>query len=319
MRTFDLQAFDLQALDIPTLDWLATQPLALLLVVLALGLCVGSFLNVVVYRLPLMMEKQWRESCAPLLQPLAEQPVTPEQSLTTAGDTEDTNTSSHSAFNLMWPASHCPQCQQPIAGYDNIPVLSFLLLKGHCRHCQSTIGWRYPLVELATGLLSAALAWHIGPNWPVLLALLFLLWALIALTLIDLDHMLLPDDITLPLLWAGLLLNITDLFSPLQDAVIGAALGYALLWTVYWLFKALTGKEGMGYGDFKLLAALGAWGGWMIIPDVLLLACLLGIAASGLLMLAGKDGRKIPFGPALAVAGFITLAGHFSISHLLLF
>ena len=270
-----LEAFE----EIP---WLL--PLCLLL----LGLVVGSFLNVVIYRLPLMMESRWRKDCCELLEMKAEPASTP--------------------LTLATPNSHCPQCEAPIRPWQNIPVVSYLLLGGKCANCGVPISARYPAVELFTGLATVLLSVYFELS-PALLGAILLTWSLIALTAIDFDHQLLPDDITLPLLWLGLLFNIWGTFASLQDAVIGAMAGYLTLWGVYWLFKLLTGKEGMGYGDFKLLAALGAWLGWQALPLIILLSSLVGAICGIILMLVMGRGREIPlaFGPYLAVAGWIAL------------
>ena len=269
----------------------ALYPLLFPLVVTLVGLMVGSFLNVVIYRLPLMMESQWRKQCHEFLDlpaPEGEEPET--------------------VFNLARPGSHCPQCKHAIAPLENMPVLSWLLQAGKCRHCNAPIGIRYPLVESATALLSVLVAIKFGPGWLTAFLLLFT-WALVVLTMIDIDHQLLPDDITIPLMWIGLMINTQGMLVDLQSAVIGAIAGYMLLWTVYWLFKLLTGKEGMGYGDFKLLAALGAWMGWQVVPAIILLSSLVGAVISiSLIVFRGQDRNvPIPFGPYLASAGFITL------------
>ncbi len=258
------------------------------LALLALGLVVGSFLNVVIHRLPIMMEARWRRDCCELLEVEREaegQPLT-----------------------LSTPNSHCPHCQAAIRPWQNIPVVSYLLLGGKCANCGVAISLRYPLVELGTGLLSLALLWQF-PASVALLGVLLLTWSLIALTLIDIDHQLLPDDITLPLLWLGLLFNINGTYVSLADAVIGAMAGYLALWSVYWLFKGVTGKEGMGYGDFKLLAALGAWLGWQALPAIILLSSVVGAIAGIVLMLLQRRGRDVPmpFGPYLAAAGWIAM------------
>ncbi len=269
----------------------ALYPLLFPLVVTLVGLMVGSFLNVVIYRLPLMMESQWRKQCHEFLDlpaPEGEEPET--------------------VFNLARPGSHCPQCKHAIAPLENMPVLSWLLQAGKCRHCNAPIGIRYPLVESATALLSVLVAIKFGPGWLTAFLLLFT-WALVVLTMIDIDHQLLPDDITIPLMWIGLMINTQGMLVDLQSAVIGAIAGYMLLWTVYWLFKLLTGKEGMGYGDFKLLAALGAWMGWQVLPAIILLSSLVGaVIGISLIVFRGQDRNvPIPFGPYLASAGFITL------------
>jgi len=252
-----------------------------------LGLLVGSFLNVVIYRLPKMMEHSWRSECALLLHG-------------TAPDNND------QAFNLAFPASHCPHCNAAIQPWQNIPIISYLFLRGRCANCATPIPARYPAIELISGLLSAYAAYHFSFGWGLLAALLFL-WALLTLTMIDIDHQLLPDQITLPLLWLGLLLNTQTLFVSLESAVIGAAAGYLSLWSVYHAFRLLTGKEGMGFGDFKLLAALGAWMGWQMLPVIILLSSLVGAVIGTLLLTLQRKGRgtPIPFGPYLAGAGVI--------------
>lgn len=252
-----------------------------------LGLVVGSFLNVVVHRLPRMMEREWRRQCAELEGREAE-----------AGE----------RYDLLLPPSSCPHCGHRIGVLENIPLLSYLWLRGRCAECRKPIGLRYPLVEAATSLLSAYTAWHFGFGWPTAAALV-LVWALIALTFIDLDTQLLPDDLTLPLLWLGLALNLNGMFTDLRSAVIGAMAGYLALWSIYWLFRLVTGKEGMGYGDFKLLAALGAWLGWQMLPAIVLLASLVGALVGIALIVFARHGRNvpIPFGPYLAGGGLIAL------------
>ncbi|MCB1677153.1 MAG: prepilin peptidase [Halioglobus sp.] len=270
-----LEAFD-------QLGWLL--PLCLL----CLGLMVGSFLNVVIYRLPLMLESHWRRDCRELLD-------------IPRGATEP-------PLNLATPNSHCPHCKAAIAPWHNIPVVSYLVLRGRCARCSAPIAVRYPLIELATGSMTLALYWYFPLSLALLGAACFT-WALIALTMIDIDHQLLPDDITLPLLWLGLLFNLGGTFAGLADAVLGAVCGYLLLWSIYWLFKLLTAKEGMGYGDFKLLAALGAWLGWQALPLIILLSSLVGAICGSALMVIRRRGREIPipFGPYLAMAGWIAL------------
>ena len=252
-----------------------------------IGLVVGSFLNVVIHRLPRMMEVEWRAQCDEL---------------------EGRESSEQGVYNLWVPNSHCPSCKAPLRIVDNVPVLSYLVLRGKCAHCGTRISARYPVVEAATALLSALVAWHFGFGWAGGLALVFT-WVLIALTFIDADTTLLPDSLTLPLLWLGLLVNVNGIFAPLQDAVIGAAAGYLILWSIYWLFKLVTGKEGMGYGDFKLLAALGAWMGWKMLLPIVLISSVVGAVVGVVLMILARRGRDIPipFGPYLAAAGFITL------------
>jgi len=264
-------------------------PLSLLYAgLLCLGLVVGSFLNVVIYRLPLMMESRWRRDCCELLEVAQEQ--------------QDAH------LNLATPNSHCPVCKTAIKPWQNIPVLSYLLLRGKCGNCATPISPRYPVLELVTGLMTLALAWFFDLS-PALLGAALLTWSLIVLTVIDIDHQLLPDDITLPLMWLGLLFNLTATYVSLSDAVIGAMAGYLILWSIFWVFKLLTGKEGMGYGDFKLLAALGAWLGWQALPLVILLSSLVGAVCGVALMIIKRRGREIPipFGPYLAMAGWIAL------------
>lgn len=251
------------------------------------GLLIGSFLNVVIHRLPIMMQRESdnyvaHESGQPL-------PHT-------------------DRYNLVVPRSACPQCKHQIGALENVPVLSYLALRGKCASCKTPISARYPIVEAFTGALSALLVWHFGSGWAGLATLVFA-YLLIAMTFIDADTQLLPDDLTLPLLWLGLLLNISGLFVPLSDAVIGAAAGYLSLWLIYWAFKLLTGKEGMGYGDFKLLAALGAWLGWKMLPIIILFSSLVGAVVGIVLIIVARRGRDIPipFGPYLAAAGLLAL------------
>ncbi len=248
---------------------------------------VGSFLNVVIHRLPKMMELEWHQQCAELRG---------EDSVTTP------------KYNLMFPGSACPNCNHTIRPWENIPVISYIWLRGKCSECQSAISMRYPTIEGICGFLTAFAAWHFGFGLAAVGAIL-LIWALLALTAIDFDTQLLPDDITLPLLWLGLMFNMFNVFTDLSDAVIGAVIGYLVLWSVYWMFKLLTGKEGMGYGDFKLLAALGAWLGWKMLPLIILLSSLVGAVVGIALMLLLKRGRNIPipFGPYLAGGGLIAL------------
>jgi len=264
-----------------------------------LGLLIGSFLNVVIYRLPKMLARDWQAHCAALagvLPAAAEKP-----------------------FNLIVPRSTCPACGAPIAAWQNIPLLSFIGLRGRCAHCRASIGLRYPTVEALSGLLGGYLAWRFGFGAQAAWAMVFG-WALIALAFIDLDTQLLPDSMTQPLIWLGLLINLFGVFSPLPAALIGAAGGYLSLWTVYWLFKLVTGKEGMGYGDFKLLAAIGAWLGWQLLPLTLLLSSLVGAAIGITLIVSGRHRREapIPFGPYLAGGGLIALLWGHDLSRVLM-
>lgn len=259
-----------------------------------LGLLVGSFLNVVIYRLPVMMHTAWRDDCAAFL---ADDEVS-----------TDKPEADRERFDLIKPDSHCPKCQSPIRAWQNIPVLSYLIQGRKCASCSAPISARYPMVEAATALLTIFVLWQFGNTLQAAFAVL-LCWGLITLTMIDVDHQLLPDSITLPLLWLGLIANSFGLFVDLQSALWGAVAGYMSLWSVFWIFKLLTKKDGMGYGDFKLLAALGAWLGWKMLPLIIVLSSLVG-AVLGSLMLLRKNqsqGTPIPFGPYLAVAGGIAL------------
>jgi leader peptidase (prepilin peptidase)/N-methyltransferase len=268
--------------------------------VFLIGLLIGSFLNVVIYRVPIMLEREWRSQAADVL----------------AGDSASTTAPDPAErFTLVTPRSACPHCKAPIKAWQNIPVVSWLVLRGRCAACEQQISVRYPLVELTTGVLSAWVAWHFGFGAPAACALL-VTWALIALTGIDIDHQLLPDSITLPLMWAGLVAAVA--LGPIsgaalpvaaKDAIVGAAAGYTSLWLVFHAFKLVTGKEGMGYGDFKLFAALGAWLGWKLLPLVIVLSAATG-AVLGILMIAlrGRDRRApMPFGPYLAAAGWLAM------------
>ena len=258
-----------------------------------LGLLVGSFLNVVIHRLPKMMEADWRQQCVEFLHP--------EQA-------EKEATAPKLKYTLVVPRSACPACGHKITALENIPILSYLFLRGKCSGCGTAISVRYPMVEALTGVLTGLVAWYFGVTWMAFFAIVFV-WALIALTFIDADTTLLPDDITLPLLWLGLLVNLGGTFVPLSSAVWGAIGGYLVLWTVYWGFKLATGKDGMGYGDFKLLAAIGAWLGWQMLPLVILLSAAVGtvIGIAGIIIQGRDKGAKLPFGPYLATAGFIAL------------
>ncbi|MHC6224008.1 prepilin peptidase [Pseudomonas sp. X10] len=266
---------------------LADQPLFFYSIAAVLGLIVGSFLNVLVHRLPIMLERQWQREAQQVL---------------------GLPTVTHAPFNLCLPASHCPHCGHRIRFWENVPLLSYLALRGRCSACRSAISVRYPLVELGCAVLTLLIAWHSGPSLEALL-LMLLAWCLLALSLIDVEHQLLPDVLVLPMLWLGLIVNAFGLLVPLEAALWGVVVGYLSLWSVFWVFKLLTGKEGMGYGDFKLMAMLGAWGGWQVLPLTLLLSSLLG-ALAGLCLLRlrrASIGTAIPFGPYLAIAGWIAL------------
>jgi leader peptidase (prepilin peptidase)/N-methyltransferase len=266
---------------------LESSPLIFTGVCAVLGLLVGSFLNVVIHRLPKMLERGWHAQCAEL---------------------RGEETAPGEPYNLLTPRSACPHCHHAISALENIPVLSYLLLRGKCRGCHAAISLRYPIIEAISGILCGFAAWHFGFGLAAIGAIL-LIWALLALTAIDFDTQLLPDDITLPLIWIGLLFNLYGTFTTLHDAVLGAIAGYIALWAVYWLFKLATGKEGMGYGDFKLLAALGAWLGWQLLPLIIILSSLVGAVIGITLIVAVKRGRDIPipFGPYLAGGGLIAL------------
>lgn len=251
------------------------------------GLVVGSFLNVVIYRLPVMMQRSWEGQCQELL---------------------ELKPSSHGTFNLITPGSRCPHCGNHIGALENIPVISYLLQRGRCKHCREPISIRYPLIELFTAILSGITAWHFGFGLPGVFAIV-LTWALIAMSFIDIDHQLLPDDITLPFLWLGLLLSLFGFYTDMHSAIIGAIAGYLSLWLVYHTFKLITGKEGMGFGDFKLFALFGAWLGWQSLPLILIFSSLVGaITGISMILLMGRDRQlPIPFGPYLAAAGWIAL------------
>jgi leader peptidase (prepilin peptidase) / N-methyltransferase len=282
---------------------LAQVPAAFIAVALVLGLLVGSFLNVVIHRLPRMLERQWRAECEAL------------GGTVTATVQVTASVTPPMRYNLIAPRSACPSCNTPIAAWHNVPVLSWLLLRGRCASCGAPIGIRYPLVELLTGLLTALVAWKFGFGLPALLAMV-VTWFLIAAAIIDLEHQLLPDSLTLTLLWLGLVASLLTLATPAtslpvdpRSAIIGATAGYLSLWAVYHLFRLATGKEGMGYGDFKLLAALGAWLGWqMLLPIVLASAAVGALTGIALILLRRHDrGVPIPFGPFLAAAGWLAL------------
>ena len=292
-------------------DALVQMPALLYIATGILGLVIGSFLNVVILRLPKIMQVQWRRECAELAD-------------------DDTNTDGESAdrpapagdkipgepFNLAYPPSHCPACGHRIGVLENIPVLSFLWLRARCSACRAPISWRYPLIEVLTAVLTLLVIWHFGPTAQGLLALI-LTWGLIALAGIDFDTELLPDAISLPLLWLGLLASLAGVFVDSRDAIIGAAAGYSSLWLVYQLFRMLTGKEGMGYGDFKLLSIFGAWFGWTALPQILLLSTIPGALFGIGLVLSGRSERQTPFafGPFLAIAGWIYLIWGERIAH----
>jgi len=271
-------------------------PMVFIAVAFAFALIIGSFLNVVIYRLPLMMQRDWREQC----DELSKEP---------APDLPD------GKFNIIVPRSRCPSCGAAIKAWQNIPVLSYLLLGAQCSNCQTVISVRYPLVETLTAILAAVCAWHFGFGWEALMAI-GLSFALVAISLIDADHQIIPDSIVIPLMWVGLIMSLLHpltgadtLFIAPQEAIVGAVAGYLSLWSVYQLFKLVTGKEGMGYGDFKLLAALGAWLGWQALPTIILLSAVVGaIIGIVLIIFRGRDRQiPIPFGPYLAAAGWITM------------
>lgn len=271
-------------------------PIIFIAVVFAFALMIGSFLNVVIFRLPIMMEREWREQCEEIMK-------------TPAPNFPD------GRFNLIVPRSRCPSCGKEIKAWQNIPVLSYLLLGAHCASCKTSISARYPIVEIVTAVLAAIVAWHFGFGWEALLAVI-LTFALISISLIDIDHQLIPDSIVFPLMWVGLVMSLfhplagaDTLFISPRDAIVGAIAGYLSLWSVYQAFKLVTGKEGMGYGDFKLLAALGAWLGWQALPTIILMSAVVGaVVGIGLIVLRGRDRQlPIPFGPYLAAAGWITM------------
>ncbi len=271
------------------LEALATNSTLLVALCALLGLAVGSFLNVVIHRLPKMLERQWQRECAEM---------------------QGTPPAEAERYNLLVPRSACPACNRPISPLENVPILGYLRLGGKCSACGAGISIRYPIVEAMSGVLTAYVGWRYGLTWTALAAMIFV-WSMIALAFIDLDTFYLPDCITLPLVWAGLLAHLFGLFPDvtLREGVIGAIAGYLALWSVFWLFKIATGKEGMGYGDFKLLGAIGAWLGWSALPLVILLSSLVGAVIGIAVMVARRQGRDmpIPFGPYLVVAGLIAL------------
>ena len=268
-------------------DVLQKSPGALMFAVVLLGLCVGSLANVVIHRLPKMMEAQWREECASL---------------------DGREALPAGTYNLFTPRSACPQCKAPITALQNVPVVSWLVLRGKCANCKTPISARYPLVEVLGGALAALVAWRFGYSAALAFALVYV-WVMLALTFIDLDTQLLPDDLTLPLLWLGLIANAFGVFTDLRSAVLGAAGGYMILWSVYWAFRLIAKKEGMGFGDFKLLAAIGAWTGWQVLPLALVISAGLGAVIGSLVLWLARKGTdtRIPFGPYLALGGIVAL------------
>lgn len=299
------------------LEALQNSPALALIAAAVFGLIVGSFLNVVIHRVPVMLEREWAEQAAEYMRSTAPQAGEPSASpadpsvahgIGTTPEGAHPAATPHSRYNLLTPRSQCPSCGHVIRASENIPVLSWIRQRGRCTACRWPIPLRYPLIELTTALLFVLAVLHFGASAMALSAIVLSAF-LLALTAIDLDTQLLPDNITLPLLWIGLILNLDGLFTPLHSAVIGALAGYLSLWSLYWLFRLTTGKEGMGYGDFKLFAALGAWFGWQTLPTILLLASIVGaIVGLGLIFLKGRErSAPIPFGPYLAGAGLATL------------
>jgi leader peptidase (prepilin peptidase) / N-methyltransferase len=266
---------------------LQTNPVFFISLCTTIGLVVGSFLNLIIFRLPKMMEREWDQQCSEL----RDETIEPLPTL-----------------NLAKPRSECPHCKHKITALENIPIISYLALRGRCSQCNTSISLRYPIMEALTGIISGFIAWHFGYGFITVAAFIFV-WSMIALAFIDLDTQLLPDDITLPLLWIGLLINLGNGFTDINSAVIGATSGYLFLWLIYWCFKITTGKEGMGYGDFKLLAVIGAWFGWKILPLVILFSSLVGaVIGIGLIIVAKhKRDAPIPFGPYLVGGGLIAL------------
>jgi leader peptidase (prepilin peptidase)/N-methyltransferase len=307
--------------------YLAAEPNAVLIIVGVLGLIVGSFLNVVIYRLPIMMEREWRTQCAQLLRIGAVNKIrhlkktnffkklrlSPRRLrklfATTSFLEQPAPTHSGEVFNLIWPRSRCPHCGHQITALENIPILSYIWQRGKCTACLMPISIRYPLIEGLSAILAFITAVHfLDFGWP-LLGALALTWALLAASMIDFEHQLLPDSIILPFLWLGLLCNLFGLYTDIESSVIGAVAGYLILWSVYWLFKLITAKEGMGYGDFKLLALLGAWLGWQVLPVIILISSFVG-ALVGITLIIARGHNKnvpIPFGPYLAAAGWLCL------------
>jgi leader peptidase (prepilin peptidase)/N-methyltransferase len=273
------------------IDLFMLHPIILPVVGGLLGLVIGSFLNVVVHRLPIMLESQWRRECRQFLE-----------------IAENESDAIIKPFNLAVPGSHCPECRKPLSILENIPLLSYVALGGRCSGCRARISLRYPVIETLSAVLSVMVAWQFGPTVQMLAALL-LTWSLLALSMIDMDCQLLPDVITLPMLWLGLIASVLTLFVDSDASILGVVFGYLSLWLVYWLFKLLTGKEGMGYGDFKLLAMLGAWLGWASLPMIILFSSVVGaVSGLGMILFLKRDHRlPIPFGPYLAVAGWLVL------------
>ena len=299
------------------LELLRTHPWLLIAITAIFSLLIGSFLNVAIFRLPVMLQRGWRSDCREFLKldasSAAEKKSQGENSQPKAPSEPDQSDPPATAdadkpFNLWGPASHCPHCQHPISALENIPLVSYVALRGRCSDCGTPISLRYPLIELLTAVLSVAVIVHFGATLQGIAAL-FLTWLLITLSFIDIDHQLLPDNLTLPWLWVGLALSLFGVFSVPTDSIIGALAGYLSLWAVYQLFKLATGKEGMGYGDFKLLALFGAWLGWQALPVIILLSSVVGtVIGGGMMLIRGQDRSiPIPFGPYLAVAGWVAL------------
>jgi len=281
-----------------------------LVVIGILGLIVGSFLNVVIHRLPIMMERSWREQCEEFL--ADNTPPEDQADQQPAAALDDKAAKPKEKYDLITPGSTCPHCGHRITALENIPVISYVILRGKCSACGQKISPRYPIIEAISAVLSLIIAWNFGFSWQTGAGLL-LTWALIALTMIDFDKQLLPDDITLPLMWLGLILAMFGVFTDTHASIIGAAAGYLSLWSFYWIFYWLTHKKGMGYGDFKLFAALGAWFGWQLLPVIILLSSLVGaVVGISLILFLGRDKNvPIPFGPYIAAAGWIAMLwGH---------
>ncbi len=289
------QSTDLTKTPILLMSFLQDNPHLFIFLSFVIGLMVGSFLNVVIHRLPKMMERTWHQQCAEL---------------------QGKEVKALPIYNIATPRSLCPNCGYKITACENIPVLSYLFLKGRCSQCHQKVSLRYPVVEILTSILSGYIAWHFGFSLLTLAALIFV-WAMIVLAAIDFDTQLLPDDITLPLLWLGLLINLNNGFTHIQSAIVGAVIGYLILWSIYWVFKIVTGKEGMGYGDFKLLAAIGAWFGWSMLPLVILLSSMAGAIIGLVVMFSSGQKRDIPipFGPYLAIGGVVALLWGNKINH----